>query len=117
MRQSSLSLISIHKRRGLHDFLQKVKKEMLKNGIYKKKAKFDCLTDNVATYSLKTDSTLFEFSFICDDILFSKMRIKQLLELKDIEYFNQSIYICNGYEKISDISYKLHDDYVDISFN
>jgi len=79
-------------KKKLNDFLLEVKKEMILNKIYYKKAKFQCYTDKLFSYYYKNHSLLFEFNFICDDTLLDKLTIKELLELKNITYFENAIY-------------------------
>ena len=74
------------------NFLEAVKKEMVLNNIYYKKAKFQCYSDGIFTYAYSTHSNMFEFSFICDDTLIDKMTIKELLELKNIKFYQNRIF-------------------------
>lgn len=76
----------------LNNLLEEIKKEMLLNNIYYKKAKFGCFGDNAFSYYYNNHTTIFEFSFICNDTLLDKMTIKEILELKNITYFSSSIY-------------------------
>jgi hypothetical protein len=80
------------KREKLNNFLLEVKKEMILNNIYYKKTKFGCYTDSIFSYYYKNHTTLFEFNFICDDTLLDKLTVKELLELKDITFFESTIY-------------------------
>jgi len=76
----------------LNNLLEEIKKEMLLNNIYYKKAKFGCFGDNIFSYYYNNHTAIFEFSFICKDTLLDKMTIKEILELKNITYFSSSIY-------------------------
>ncbi len=76
----------------LKKFLQEVEKEFRLVGIYYKKAKFNCYSDSLFSYSVKHDNTLFEINFISDDTLLDKMTCKELLELKRIKYISVKIF-------------------------
>lgn len=89
---TSIKLKKEKKELKLNNLLEEIKKEMLLNNIYYKKAKFGCFGDNVFSYYYNNHTTIFEFSFICKDSLLDKMTIKELLELKNIVYFSSSIY-------------------------
>lgn len=91
-------------------FLNEVKKEMLLNKIFYSKAKFSCFSDNVFTYSYSNHSLFFEFNIICEDTLYNKMTIKDLLELKKISYFSNGIYDKKTMEKIGGIYFSELDD-------
>jgi len=80
------------KREKLNNFLLEVKKEMILNNVYYKKTKFGCYTDYIFSYYYKNHTKLFEFNFICDDTLLDKLTVKELLELKDITFFESTIY-------------------------
>ena len=89
---TSIKLKKEKKELKLNNLLEEIKKEMLLNNIYYKKAKFGCFGDNIFSYYYNNHATIFEFSFICKDSLLDKMTIKELLELKNIVYFSSSIY-------------------------
>ena len=107
----SLSVIPENKEK-LKLFLEEVKKEMLLNKIYYKKAKFSCFDSDIFTYSYSNHSIVFEFSFICDDTLLSKMTIKEILELKRILFFESSMFDKKTMEKLGGTYISLgHNDY------
>jgi len=91
-------------------FLDEVKKEMILNKVYYSKAKFSCFSDNIFTYSYSNHSYLFTFDIICEDTLFDKMTIKDLLEIKRIGYFDNGIYDKKTREKLGGISYSIFDE-------
>ena len=76
----------------LKKFLSEIEKECRVCKIYYKKAKFACFNDSVFTYTVKHDNSMYEFSFICDDTLLSKMTVKELLELKRINSYAVRIF-------------------------
>jgi|LakMenEpi03Aug12_release.lakeMendotaPanAssembly.Ray.scaffolds.fasta_scaffold1201913_2 hypothetical protein len=87
------------------NFVEQVKNEMIINKIYYKKAKFQCYNDNIFTYAYSNHSTFFQFSFICNDTLLDKMTIKDLLELKNIQWFNNRIYCKQTMDFLGGLSY------------
>ncbi len=91
-------------------FLEEVKKEMFLNKVYYSKAKFSCFSDNIFTYVYSNHSLIFEFNIICEDTLFDKMTIKDLLSLKRIGYFDNGIYDKKTREKLGGISYSVFDE-------
>ena len=91
-------------------FLEEAKKEMILNNVYYSKAKFSCFSDNIFTYSYSNHSHLFTFDIICDDTLFDKMTIKDLLSVKRIGYFDNGIYDKKTREKLGGISYSIFDE-------
>lgn len=108
----NLTLNSIREKRELTAFLDEVKKEMVLNSIYYKKAKFSCFSDSIFTYSYSNHTTMFEFNIICEDTLLDKMTIKGLLELRRIKYFESSVYDKETMEKLGGAYYTsyLEDD-------
>ena len=110
----NLSLKTIRSKREktakLNSFLEDLKKEMLINKVYYSKAKFSCFSDNIFTYSYSNHSFLFTFDIICDDTLFDKMTIKDLLEVKRIRFIDNGIYDKKTREKIGGISYSIFDE-------
>jgi hypothetical protein len=91
-------------------FLEELKKEMILNKVYYSKAKFSCFSDNIFTYSYLNHSYLFTFDIICEDTLFDKMTIKDLLSVKRIGYFDNGIYDKKTREKLGGISYSIFDE-------
>ena len=91
-------------------FLEELKKEMILNKVYYSKAKFSCFSDNIFTYSYSNHSYLFTFDIICEDTLFDKMTIKDLLSVKRIGYFDNGIYDKKTREKLGGISYSIFDE-------
>jgi hypothetical protein len=85
--------------------LDKMKDEMKLARIYHKKAKFSCFSDNIFTFVYSDHCTMYEFNIICDDTIFDKMTIKDLLELKRIRYIDNGIYEKNTRQKLGGISY------------
>jgi hypothetical protein len=94
-----------NKSEKLISFLEDVKKEMILNKVYYSKAKFNCYSDNIFTYSYSNHSYLFTFDIICKDTLFDKMTIKDLLEIRDINFFENCIYDKKTREKLGGITY------------
>jgi len=91
------------------NFSEAIKKEMLLNGIYYRKAKFQCFNDNMFTYGYSNHSTFFEFTFMCEDTLLDRMTIKSLLELKNIKWFDNRIFDKKTMEVLGGISYSVLD--------
>lgn len=91
-------------------FLEEVKKEMFLNKVYYSKAKFSCFSDNIFTYVYSNHTLMFEFNIICEDTLFDKMTIKDLLSVKRIGYFENGIYDKKTREKLGGISYSIFDE-------
>jgi hypothetical protein len=91
------------KKKEYYDFIEKVKKEMLLNNVYYKKAKFQCFADETFTYSYSNHSFMYEFSFICEDILLDKLTIKELLELKNVKFFRNRIFSKHDMECIATV--------------
>ena len=89
----------------LNNFLLEVKKEMSLCRILYKKAKFSCFSDGIFTYSYSSHITNWEFNIICTDVLLDKMTIKELLELKNIKYFENGIYCKQTLEKLGGVSF------------
>ena len=105
-----LTLTSIReKREKQKSFFEEVKKEMILNGVYYKKAKFQCFNDNMFTYGYSNHSTFFEFTFMCEDTLLDKMTIKELLELKKIVWFDNRIFDKKTREVLGGISFHIND--------
>jgi len=75
------------------------------NDILEENAKFSCYADNTFTYLLYKEKKMYEISFICDDILLSKMKIEDLLQLKDMCYFWCRIF--ENKKILSDIDWKI----------
>ena len=107
----NLSLESIRNKKAINQekVLEEIKYEMVLNNVYYSKAKFACYSDGMLTYTYSNKNFLFEFTFICDDILLSKMTIKELLELKRIEYFDNVIFDIKTKEVIGRKSYTSKD--------
>ncbi|MEX0939752.1 MAG: hypothetical protein WDZ41_00150 [Candidatus Babeliales bacterium] len=62
-------------------------KEKLKPVLHKK-AKFKMFADGIFTYHLTTKKLIYEINVISDDHQFYKMKVKDILELNDIEFIN-----------------------------
>ena len=102
----NLNLGTIRKKKQeYYNFIEKVKTEMILSKIYYKKAKFQCFTDNMFTYGYSNHSTFYEFSFICNDTLLDKMTIKDLLQLKNVKYFENRIFCKQTREVLADVYY------------
>jgi hypothetical protein len=95
----------IEKKVEFKNFIEQVKKEMILTGVYYKKAKFQCFNDNMFTYGYSNHSAFFEFTITCDDTLLDKMTIKDLLELKNIQWFDNRIFCKQTMEVLGNISY------------
>jgi hypothetical protein len=87
-----LTLTSIKKKRDFKNFIEKVKTDMKFAGVYSKKAEFKCFSDNMFTYGYSDNTSFFEFTFMCDDMLLDKMKIKELLKLKNLQWFGNRIF-------------------------
>lgn len=98
--------------RDLKEFLFEVKKEMLISKILYNKAKFSCFSDNIFTFEYSNHSTYWEFNIICDDSIFRNMTIKNLLELKNIKYFENSVYCKKTKERLGGLYFKQSIDVV-----
>lgn len=110
MKANKLTLNSIKEKRAKLEILNEIKNEMLLSNIYHKKANFVSFNDSIFTYEYKNKSTIYEFSFICDDFLLSKLTIKELLELKNIEFFENNIYYKDNLEKIGSKTFNKNED-------
>ena len=97
----------IEKKVEFKNFIEQVKKEMILAGVYYKKAKFQCFNDNMFTYGYSNHSTFFEFTIMCDDTLLDKMTIKDLLELKNIQWFDNRIFCKQTMEVLGKVSYSV----------
>jgi hypothetical protein len=71
------------------------RKEMLKelNAILKQKAKFTAFCDGVFNYEVIIDSIKYCFAIISDDDFISEMEVEWLLDLKNVKYFENSIWL------------------------
>lgn len=98
-----------------YEFKQ-VKREMMQINALNKYSQFECFSDNIATFSYIDGDVYHEFSIITDDNFDKSMLIFDLLNLKNISYFQHKIYIKNNnfYEKIGGLTWVL---YQNISIN
>jgi hypothetical protein len=108
MKNLNLEVIR-EKKQMYHDFIEKVKTEMILSKVYYKKAKFQCFTDSEFTYGYSTHSVFYEFTFICDDTLLDKMTIKDLLELKNVEFFQNRIFCKQTRELLVNVSFSFNN--------
>jgi len=95
----------MEKRERLEFFKECVKKEVIVNGVFYKKAKFKSFCDGLFSYCYSNHSLVFEFNVICEDFLLDKMTIKELLDLKNIKHFNFGIYDRKTLNKIASTFY------------
>jgi hypothetical protein len=65
-------------------FKNELKEKCKKLRILDRSAKFQYYADNMFTYSI---GFMYEFTFISDDILFQSMKVKDLINLLNVEYF------------------------------
>jgi hypothetical protein len=79
---------------------------------------FENFDSHIFTYSLFHDEKLHEFSFICDDTLLKKERIKELLNLNKITFFEYNIFVkekdIDGYDKWFAVEWTAFDN---LNFN
>lgn len=68
---------------------------------------FYCCANGFVTYNLYENELFHSFTIHCNDALFSKMKVKDLIELDSIDYFKHTIYLKNGtqYEFAGSISW------------
>ena len=71
----------------LYTFVEHLKKEMIANGIYYKKAKFIYYNSGSFTFEYSNHTKNFSFNITCHDTILFKMTIKQLFELLSISWF------------------------------
>ena len=112
MEKSQFTLVAIREKKELGVFLDEVKKEMLLNNVYYKKAKFKCFDSNMFSYYYSNHSIIFEFNFICEDTLLDKLTVKEILELKRITFFESSLFDKKTMKKLGGTYISLgHNDY------
>lgn len=71
------------------------RKEMLKElkPILKQKAKFTAFCDHAFNYELIVDGIKYCFAIISDDDFIAEMEVEWLLDLKNVKYFENSIWL------------------------
>ena len=87
---------------------QQIKIELELNKTISETAKFHSFADGVFTYVYDNDAFQQEFSFICDrveNILFYKMNVGELLDLKGIKFFKHSVVDPVTNQKIGALAY------------
>ena len=89
-----------------------IKFEMKDRGLFYKKTTFACYDSNIFTYTYKTkEGLLIETSFIADDTLLSKMSFKEIIELKEIKFLWQRLFLTSfkPTEIIGQVMFSLED--------
>jgi hypothetical protein len=100
--------------------LEKIKKEFYLMDLLHKKAKFEnyVTNDSTACYSIKDETTLHEINIICDEAMyFKKMKVIDILHLKNICFLSHGIYCRGTKELIHSEKYAPLLDSIDPEFN
>ena len=71
----------------------KIKNKLIELGVINNNANFACYSDNIFTYSYKKNELHIEFNIICNDDFLDVLPINELLEQRNIVYFDMGIYI------------------------
>ena len=92
------------------DEFKQIKREIIKINALNKYSQFECFSDNKATFKYIDGDVYHEFIIITDDSFDKSMLIFDLLNLKNISYFQHKIYIKNNnfYEKIGGLTWVLY---------
>jgi len=78
--------------------LTEIRQELFTIDALQIKAKFNCISDQVANYTFKEGGTKHELNIIADDCLFRNMKVCDIINSKRIDFLEHVIYLKNNDE-------------------